>query len=345
MFPRLLLLRIIRDKSIFWTLFTGVLSISVALLIVSLDYRNEYHMHFALSSIIAFIFSGLMISLYSGSRMIIRDLRKDRFKYPVRIGILRGSIREDDRFPCQFRGGPITENNLTEHQWQTRLQESDHYEVRVISVEDIDDRFSIILNPFGETYPEEDIATRMSFHRIIKYMEEGGILLNTCGMAFYYMWDSNTGRSHVTGEPLETFVIHDSVLIPIQLGGQTSVSHSWMKDNFGIRTTIGIERENLTVYQSAVDVERVGNIADVGGTNIIQEFRAALYGPSLIPLLRAYITEDSYQAECYPLAVCRVGLGYLVVSGFTPNSVGWVEKISVTLDRICDRIMQLGTIQ
>jgi len=69
MFPRLLLLRIVRDKSIFWTLFTDLLSISVAHLIVSLDYRNEYRMYFGLSSAIIFIFSGLMITLYFGSRI------------------------------------------------------------------------------------------------------------------------------------------------------------------------------------------------------------------------------------------------------------------------------------
>ena len=113
-----------------------------------------------------------------------------------------------------------------------------------------------------------------------------------------------------------------------------SVSHSWMNENFEIRTIIGTERNNIQVYQSSIDIERIGDLAAIGGANSVQEYRAALYGPRLIPLLRATISIDDIQMECYPLAASSsLSVGYLVVSGFTPNSRRWMEKISVTIDR------------
>jgi hypothetical protein len=50
-----------------------------------------------------------------------------------------------------------------------------------------------------------------------------------------------------------------------------------MNENFEIRTTIGTERNNIQVYQSSIDIERIGDLAAIGGANSVQEYRAALY--------------------------------------------------------------------
>ncbi|HEY7079685.1 MAG TPA: hypothetical protein VH500_08290 [Nitrososphaeraceae archaeon] len=105
------------------------------------------------------------------------------------------------------------------------------------------------------------MATRRSFNRIKKYIEEGGIFVNTSGLAFYYMWDSNAGRNFITAEQLETYQMREeNILFPVELGGQTSVSPTWMNKNFNNKTTIGAEREGLGLYQNEVDVEHFPQI-------------------------------------------------------------------------------------
>ena len=48
---------------------------------------------------------------------------------------------------------------------------SDLWMIEFINPSQVDDRFRFIVNPFGETYPEEDLARRTSFYRIKKYLK------------------------------------------------------------------------------------------------------------------------------------------------------------------------------
>ena len=79
--------------------------------------------------------------------------------------------------------------------------------------------------------------------------------------------------------------------------GQTNPLHSWLRENFGIRTTMGLE-ENLVAYQLPQD-------------------------RYLIPLLRALKPGDSPNEECYPLAAVKFGLGYLIPIRITPLTTNW----------------------
>lgn len=108
------LLKAIQNKSNFWTLITGLLGIVIALIVVGLDSRYEYHFQFLISSLIVFGFLAIMIALYLKCHVLVRDLRKDRFKHSIKIGILHGLVTEDHANPCQFHGGPPTQNNVSE---------------------------------------------------------------------------------------------------------------------------------------------------------------------------------------------------------------------------------------
>jgi hypothetical protein len=48
--------------------------------------------------------------------------------------------------------------------------------IELINPQQIDERFCFVVNPFGETYPKEDLARRTSFYRIKNYIENGGNL-------------------------------------------------------------------------------------------------------------------------------------------------------------------------
>lgn len=53
----------------------------------------------------------------------------------------------------------------------------------------------------------------------------------------------------------------------------------------------------------------------MGGIDIVKEYRAAVYGPNLIPLLRSLKPAGNPLQECYPLCVVKSGLGYLQLAG------------------------------
>jgi hypothetical protein len=57
--------------------------------------------------------------------------------------------------------------------------------------------FSVILNPFGEAYPESGNAEGVGFKTIASYIRDGGIFVNSGGQPFAYSWDVNTGNSQL----------------------------------------------------------------------------------------------------------------------------------------------------
>jgi CDP-diglyceride synthetase len=80
------LFELVSDKSTLWTLIIGLISILIALMIVGLDHRYEYHIQFMiLSFIIPIIVISVMV-FHFASDAIKRHLRRDRFRYPIKIG-------------------------------------------------------------------------------------------------------------------------------------------------------------------------------------------------------------------------------------------------------------------
>ena len=44
----------------------------------------------------------------------------------------------------------------------------------------------MMINPFGESYPEEDSKNELTLNRIKEYIEQGGVFVCTGGWPFYY---------------------------------------------------------------------------------------------------------------------------------------------------------------
>jgi hypothetical protein len=53
--------------------------------------------------------------------------------------------------------------------------------------------FSIVINPFGEAYPELGNAEGIGLKTILSYIRDSGIFVNSGGQPFFYSWDVNTG--------------------------------------------------------------------------------------------------------------------------------------------------------
>jgi hypothetical protein len=57
--------------------------------------------------------------------------------------------------------------------------------------------FSVIINPFGEAYPESGNAEGVGFKTIASYIRDGGIFVNSGGQSFTYNLDVNTRNSRL----------------------------------------------------------------------------------------------------------------------------------------------------
>jgi hypothetical protein len=174
----------------------------------------------------------------------------------------------------------------------------------------LDDSYTLIINPFGENYPEKDPVLHSSFNDLRSYMEGGGFLLSI-GAAFYY--HQNTMSSH-TIEP--TFLrtqdnfqgMNDSFLFK-------KFSVSFTMDNYDQNgNVLSKEPINVSVYQEDEDKNIVGDI--LGEIEVVDRFRA-LKSESIdyIPLLR------ERGNKIYPLAAVPYSKGLLLLAGMKLNGV------------------------
>jgi hypothetical protein len=175
--------------------------------------------------------------------------------------------------------------------------------ISFISAAEIDPCFDAIINPFGETYPEEDWPTRRTYKRILNYINDGGLFVNVSGFPFFYYWDHALGQARPTGRIRHLFNPATRSIVQFIAFDDTPLYY-----DFGVLLDGSSPRE-VAVFQEDEDKRYVGNLVSLGINSVI-EFRAVLAGHSnVIPLVRAELI------EAYPLAAVKLGNGHLLVSG------------------------------
>ena len=126
-----------------------------------------------------------------------------RWRGHKKFGILNGYVEEPEK---EKR---CTEYVLTADKadfWRnyfSNLRAEDgqkKYDVKEIMAREINDSYSVILNPFGETYPEYDLKGRQVYNIICNYIRNGGVFINTAGFPFFYAWIVSLGRKEPISE-------------------------------------------------------------------------------------------------------------------------------------------------
>jgi len=221
-------------------------------------------------------------------------------KYFPKIGILSGNIESPIReYKCQHSNSGVTAG-----MWLTEIKRAlKTKKVKVIPTSKIDDNFAIIINPFGDIYPEEDTKLHTTFYKICKFIESGGIFICTGGAFWAHQ---NTKISEEA----------EWVFVKTQEGKQ-SLKDSFLYKEFGIVTTGEIfsgkdivlqEPIEIEVYQKEEDKTYIGTLVE--NHTKINRFRSLMSESSnYIPLLRE--KED----KSFPLAVVQYGNGYLMHAG------------------------------
>jgi HEPN domain-containing protein len=274
---------------------------------------------------------------------------KQKLGLPRKLGILNGYVDEYDPKEKACTEYPFTEFKIED--WDRKFSQMSSpgvrkYDIEKIPISKVGNEYSVIINPFGEAYPERDVKIRFAFNHLKNYIEDGGILVNVAGFPFFYAWDVTKG----TKEP----VVDEKILVPESVrkeGGKFYADRFSLLLNFagslawrdlGIITTSDTELmhgiNQLDAFQEEVDKSIAGDIVDLGGLNKVFEFRAVQGDATkeAIPLLRARRPDFG---EVYPIAAVKRGFGYLLVGGMNTKGPSEFEKLSTAVDGFCNWLL------
>jgi hypothetical protein len=124
------------------------------------------------------------------------------FEPPFKIGILSGYISARNEKPCSYYPHSGYRKAV---QWMLDLKNIKRngkalnlFNASMTPISHVSNSaFSVVLNPFGEAYPESGNAEGVGFKTIASYIRDGGIFVNAGGQSFTYSWDVNTGNSRL----------------------------------------------------------------------------------------------------------------------------------------------------
>jgi len=275
---------------------------------------------------------------------------KQKFNLPRKLGILNGFVDESDSLEKPCSKYPFTEFKIED--WEKRFSQisdagKSKYEIEKIPLSKVGNEFAVIINPFGEAYPERDVKKRIAFNVLKNYIEDGGVLVNVAGFPFFYAWDVTKG--------VEKPIVDEKTLVPESVriqGKEFYIDRFRLLLNFAgsllwreldaITTSDTPEFggiNQLEVYQNEEDKEIAGNIIDAGDEKKVHEFRALRKETKgLIPFLRAKRPDFG---EVYPIAAVHIGFGHLIVGGMHTKSLSEFEKLALAVDHFCDWLSQV----
>jgi HEPN domain-containing protein len=270
---------------------------------------------------------------------------KQKFAVPRRLGILNGYVDEED--PAEKPCGKYSFSEFKIEDWEKRFSQAadagkQNFEVEIVPLSRVGSEYAVIVNPFGEAYPEKDVKSRFAFNHLKNYVEDGGVLVNVAGFPFFWAWDVLKGAE----EP----IVDEKMIVPESIraeGGKFYVERFKILLNFigslswrdlGIITTADTPQmsgaNELEVFQEESDRNMAGDLVNLGGQNKVREFRAVRKDATkdATPLLRARRPDFG---EVYPIAAVRRGFGYLVVGGMHNKTASEFEKLAVAVDNFC----------
>jgi hypothetical protein len=168
----------------------------------------------------------------------------------------------------------------------------------------------IVINPFGELYPESDFLTNETVTKIREYVWSGGVFVSVAGIPFWYRYNPINNKQEVAGRVESTSEPSKFIWIPL------------VKDLFP-NLTPSTEPVEYQATQHEIDVKRFGNIASAGSSPTITSFRAYPINPiQLIPMLR-----DPGNQICI-IGTYKYGQGAYILAGVSiTDSTPTFEKV------------------
>jgi hypothetical protein len=291
----------------------------------------------------AVCFSLFLKSNWIGEKLWVLAMQK-KSQTPL-VGILC-----EDQCENNVSGHPYT--SFLSRDWNNDLTRRG-LDTEIITIDQLSDKFTVVVNPYGEVYPERDPISLDSFHRIKKYIAKGGIFVSAGGVGFYYCWDSRTRHRITLSKQIQAYAPNaQNIFLPVFFYPPAySLTDTIINEHFGVNVIGDIPiplgsppgwQPIFPTQQMNEDIQYVGNLAQVGGTNQILVFRSAT--PSTrccIPFLRAVIPNFG---EVYPMAGIPYERGLFLVCGMDLNTnatVGSLNIARVEFEKICSALLNL----
>ncbi len=267
-------------------------------------------------TVVAAVIVVTWLSWPSVDRIFWRLKGRRRFRNP-RVGVLL----EQGCNPTLSKFGP--------QDWLVSLSKR-WGQVCYVAPEGIVTKYAIIVNPYGETYPEEYVLRTRTLNRIERFVLDGGVFLSAGGFPFFYAFDRKNGTqvplaselallqgrldasaiSMIPGTTLGIVTGTRAILEPAFAPGLYDlVSGTILLTRLHLRVALGSE-EIVSLYQNPSDVSLVGDLIAATGLNSMIQFRAVRQPiPNCYPLVRA---KSKAYGEIYPLVAVPYGKGFFL---------------------------------
>lgn len=245
------------------------------------------------------------------------------FDPPIKIGILSGYVSARKEKPCSYY--PHSRHRKAVP-WMIDLKgikddnDSDLFQASLTPISNLSSgTFTIVINPFGEAYPELGSAEGAGLRTILSYIQDGGIFVNSGGQPFVYSWDVNTGSHSL----LVNFV-------PIL---------SYEESNYNEGMPVLSRNESLAIPQEALILKRYFDVETewdhpekeiVGPIEVEIEYDKILGNDRLKTKARVYRpvrqqlsdkfqplvhSPESLWGTVYPVTAIKFGRGFLIQTG------------------------------
>jgi hypothetical protein len=287
-------------------------------------------------------------SEWIGERLWVLKMHK-KFQTPV-IGILQEPQCENN-----VDGHPFT--SFLTNDWNTDLRRLG-LNTEIISVDQISDKYTVVINPYGEVYPERDPIFLLSFQKIGDYISKGGVFVCAGGVPFFYCWDARTHHRITLSKTLQAYVqigqnaAGQNVLVPqFFYPPLYSLIDTPVNEKFGVSVLGDVQppanaaqgwQPIFQTNQANEDIQYVGNLGQVGGTNQVHLFRPVMpITRCCIPFLRVNLPN---LGEVYPIAGIPYERGLLMICGMDLNTNATVGTINVSraeFEKVCSAIANI----
>lgn len=259
------------------------------------------------------------------------------FNPPIKIGVLSGYVENtDNEIPCShYRWSNFKKASgwIGDLKQLTTKEDSKLFEPYLINIIELNTgNFPIVINPFGETFPEKGQGEGIS--TISRYINDGGIFVNSGGYPFVEKWDVSTGSynevirfiSGFSGADIlgnNVFVFESNVML---------TEASYLKRIFDVELILDNNPLGIIGPQE-VEIE----YEKLLGSSIVnaQVFRAPnRLTPNIIPLVRSKTTP---WGEICPIIAIKYGRGFLVHIGMNLDRE---NEYKILLDIICQIVLK-----
>jgi hypothetical protein len=283
------------------------------------------------------------------------------FEPPIKIGVLSGYVSRRGEKPCTYY--PHSEYRKAV-QWMLDLQSTKNqtrrsngsslFHASMTSISDISNGgFSVIINPFGEAYPELGNGEGVGFKTISSYIRDGGIFVNSAGQSFAYSWDVNTGKSQllVNFIPAPSNVIQTNYntqgipVLQIKESFQVPSESLLLKRQFGLETEWDHPEKNIVGPKEAdIEFDKILG-QDKPRTKAMVYRPVRKLSKSVIPLAHCLnwnldnnnnkngdiATDIIY----YPVVAIKFGRGFLVHTGLSLDKEREYKILMEIVRRLC----------